>query len=100
MTWHDICQTHELAEGQSVEAIIEGNVIAIFRHEATLFAVDGMCLHQGGPLARGKVANKCVTCPWHGWQYELETGNNATTCKPMLTTYAVREVNGWVQLEK
>lgn len=98
MPWHNVCQSSELAEGQAIEVLIDGNVIAVYRHEGTLYALDGMCLHQGGPLARGKLANGCITCPWHGWQYELATGNNATTCKPMLSTYPVRDDGSVVQL--
>jgi nitrite reductase/ring-hydroxylating ferredoxin subunit len=91
MAWHCVCESHALTEGQSIEIVIEGNVIAVFRSEGQLYAVDGMCAHQGGPLARGRIANGCVTCPWHGWQYLLHNGYNAVTCKPMLKTYSVRE---------
>ncbi len=99
MPWQKICESQVLPEGQSVETVINGNVIAVFRTEGQLYAVDGMCAHQGGPLARGRVANGCVTCPWHGWQYELSNGHNAVTCKPMLRVYQVDEVSGWILVE-
>ena len=37
-------------------------------------AVDGACPHEGGPLADGLVADRCVTCPLHGWRFDLRTG--------------------------
>jgi len=99
MTWHRVCESHELVEGQAIEVVVEGNVIAVFRSEGQVHALDGMCAHQGGPLARGRIANGCVTCPWHGWQYDLSNGYNAVTCKPMLRTYNVGEGSGSIQIE-
>lgn len=91
MTWQRVCDSHDLEEGGSLEIMINGEIIAVFRSEGALYAVDGMCAHQGGPLAKGKVANGCVTCPWHGWQYLLDSGNNAVTGKKMLRAYPTKE---------
>lgn len=99
MAWHQVCASSDLDEGQAIEIVIQATVIAVFRSEGLLSAVDGMCAHQGGPLARGIIANGCVTCPWHGWQYELRNGFNAVTCKPMLRTYRVEESEGWIRVE-
>ena len=98
-TSHRICISTELRDAESREILIEGLVIAIFRSSGELFAMDGMCMHQGGPIARGKVEGGCVTCPWHGWQYELKSGNNAATGKPMLNTYQLRDHEGWIEIE-
>jgi nitrite reductase [NAD(P)H] small subunit len=59
-------------EGRSV--IVEGRRIAVFRTEDGWRAVDGVCPHEGGPLADGIVADRCVTCPLHGWRFDLDTG--------------------------
>jgi nitrite reductase (NADH) small subunit len=91
--------TSDLLDDQSREIFIEGLVIAVFRNAGKLYAMDGMCMHQGGPIARGKVESGCVTCPWHGWQYELNSGNNAATGKPMLSTYPIRDHEGWIEIE-
>lgn len=88
-----------IEEGKGIEVVIDTDIVAIFRNENQLFALEAMCAHQGGPLAQGKVADGCVTCPWHGWQYELRNGNNAMTCRPMLRTYSVRECEGIVEIE-
>lgn len=96
---HRICMSSDVRDDESREILIEGLVIAIFRNAGNLFAMDGMCMHQGGPIARGKVEGGCVTCPWHGWQYELNSGNNAATGKPMLSTYPIRDNEGWIEIE-
>jgi len=99
VAWKTVCQTQELNEGGSIEIVCGQDVIAIYRHANALYAIDGVCMHQGGPLAKGKIANGTVTCPWHGWQYDLATGNNSTTCKPMLKSYEIRENNGVIEID-
>lgn len=73
--------------------MIGSNVIAVFLTSEGVFAVDAMCAHQGGPLAQGKLNGKCLTCPWHGWQYNVTSGTNMLTGRKMLATYRV-EVRG------
>ncbi len=99
MAWQRVCDTSELREGESREVVFQGDVIAIYRHANVLYAIDGICMHQGGPLARGRIADGIVTCPWHGWQYELATGNHAPTCKPMLKTFKIRENDGVIEID-
>ena len=99
MAWQRVCTSQELVEGQAVEVVFRGDVIAVYRHANALYAIDGVCMHQGGPLARGRVVDGTVTCPWHGWQYELATGNHAPTCKPMLKTYEIQESDGLIEID-
>ena len=99
MAWQVVCNSQDLSEGQSVEVVFRGDVIAVFRHEHVLFAIDGICMHQGGPLARGRLENGTIICPWHGWQYELATGNHAPTRKPMLNTYKIQESDGVIEID-
>lgn len=99
MAWQTVGDSGEVLEGEGKEVLWEGNIIAIFRHEGQLYALDGLCMHQGGPLARGKLANGTVQCPWHGWMYELKNGNNAVTCQRMLRTYPIQESDGKIEID-
>lgn len=99
MAWIKVCESKDLVEGGSTEVLYQGEIIAIFRHAGALYAIDGVCMHQGGPLAKGKLMDGTVTCPWHGWQYELATGCNAATCKPMLKTYQIQEADGVIEID-
>ena len=54
-----------------------GTEVAIFTVDGDYYALDPTCPHQGGPLEQGRVADGCVHCPWHGWQFDLETGEHA-----------------------
>ena len=60
--------------GKCVE--VNGRQIALFNVEGTFHAIDNTCLHRGGPLAEGELEGNIVTCPWHGWQYDVLTGCN------------------------
>lgn len=70
------CSTDDVSEGSPEVTEIGGTEIAIFYAEGEYFAVANTCPHQGGPLGAGKVEDKCVYCPWHGWQFDLESGEH------------------------
>lgn len=100
MSFQKLCLLSDLSEGSGREFLLDGQIIAVFRLQEAILAVDGMCAHQGGPIASGSVCGYCVTCPWHGWQYDLRSGANLLTQKKMLATFAV-ETRGqevWIDL--
>lgn len=72
--WHDAMALAELEPGCVAEIVIDGHVIALAHADGRYFAVDGICSHQGGPLGKGKLEATCLTCPWHGWQYDVASG--------------------------
>ncbi|MEM9367250.1 MAG: Rieske (2Fe-2S) protein [Planctomycetota bacterium] len=82
----------------SIEVVLGERILAIFRHARVWYAIDGMCSHQGGPLAQGTVAHGCVTCPWHGWQYELETGIQTINRQPLQSTFPIRQIGTRVEV--
>ena len=54
---------------------VDGRHVAVFRLGDELFAIDNLCLHKAGPLCEGGIDGAdVVTCPWHGWSYEIRTG--------------------------
>lgn len=61
-----------LLEGRSVLA--GGRRVAVFHLPGGWAAVDHACPHKAGPLADGIVTETCVTCPLHGWRFDLRTG--------------------------
>jgi nitrite reductase (NADH) small subunit len=65
----------DFAPGQGKMVTVNGRHVALFRLGDEFFALDNMCLHRGGPLCEGPIdAKDVVTCPWHGWSYEIRTG--------------------------
>lgn len=64
----------DLTPGQGKMVVVRGRHVALFRIGDDFFALDNMCLHRGGPLCEGEIEAGVVTCPWHGWSYEIKTG--------------------------
>lgn len=65
----------DIPEGKSI--IVEGPEglqIALFKLNGEVFALDNACPHMGGPLGKGCIEHGAVTCPWHGWQFDIQTG--------------------------
>jgi nitrite reductase (NADH) small subunit len=77
---------------------VAGRPIALFWDGDTLRAVDNACRHVGSPLDDGLVEHGCLTCPWHGWRYELSSGDLLTELGPArgLRTYVVAVDRGRV----
>ena len=61
-----------LLEGRTVR--LGARRVAIFRTPDGFHALAAACPHRAGPLADGIVADSCVTCPLHGWRFDLRTG--------------------------
>jgi nitrite reductase (NADH) small subunit/3-phenylpropionate/trans-cinnamate dioxygenase ferredoxin subunit len=58
--------------GRTVE--VRGVWIALFNVGGTFYAVDNTCPHAGGPLGEGRLTGEVVQCPWHGWSFNVRTG--------------------------
>jgi len=52
----------------------DGREIALFNLDGCLYGLDNECPHMGGPLGEGEIEDSCIICPWHGWQFNIKTG--------------------------
>ncbi|MEL6110381.1 MAG: Rieske (2Fe-2S) protein [Planctomycetota bacterium] len=100
--WKDLGDALQLRRAAPHEVAVGGEVIALFFVDETWYALDGLCAHQGGPIASGELTagdhGTCVTCPWHGWQYELSTGIQTVNRQPLQRTFSVREREGRLEV--
>ena len=94
--WINIAEASEIEPGQNIVVKCAGEDIAIFNTGETFYAVNNACPHQGGPLNQGTLEDDCITCPWHGWQYDLKSGCPITT--PNLRTYPLRIQDDTLQI--
>ena len=72
--------------------------IALAHVDGEFYATQHACLHLKGPLGEGSVDDHVLTCPWHGWQYDLRTGENEFDRAIQLQTYEVRVEDGEVKV--
>ena len=74
--WVRVAALDDCPPGMAGEWVVEGQVLAWFHVDGEIYVLDGVCPHQGGPLARGRLDRSVVTCPWHGWQFDVRTGRH------------------------
>jgi nitrite reductase (NADH) small subunit len=83
----------EILSGTIREFQLDGKAVALANVGGKFFAVNGVCLHQGGPLGEGEMDRQVVTCPWHGWQFDVTNGQLLTNAAVTLACYPV-EIRG------
>src|SRR5579872_7445441 len=64
----------EVPAGTIREFQVDGKTLSIANVDGKFYAIDNTCLHRGGPLGQGTLSHSVVTCPWHGWQYDVTNG--------------------------
>ena len=69
-----IAQTKDVAPGTGKVVEAEGRSLALFNVAGTFHAIDNTCTHRGGPLGEGALVGGVVTCPWHGTEFNVRTG--------------------------
>jgi nitrite reductase (NADH) small subunit len=94
-----IAGPNEIVDGGSKIVTVAGHSIAVFRINNQYFAITNTCLHRGGPLGEGEVKNYEVTCPWHGWKFNLSDGSFALIPTLKVRTYVVKETSDGVFIE-
>lgn len=100
--WIRVCTTADCPLGEGREFVMADRVVAIFHTAEGFFALEGICPHQGGPLGRGSLEGCRVTCPWHGWQFDVRDGQHGSIASLVQPGWPVR-VEGeevWVQLQE
>ena len=89
----------ELSEGLGKVVRVEGRSIALFRIKEGYYATANTCLHRGGPLGEGNLTEGVVTCPWHGWKFDVRTGSFTVIPTLKVVTYKVKEQDGSLMVE-
>jgi len=114
MSDHVVCRVDELDEGERVVVQLEGREIGVFNLDGKYRAYANWCAHQSGPICEGSVTGtweaeydrdemdteltycregEILNCPWHGWEYDVGTGDCLSREGIKLPSYPV-EVRG------
>lgn len=116
MSRHVVATAQEIPEGGRKLVTVRGRPIAIFNLKGEYFGMLNRCPHQGGPMCEGLItglrqarepgdyvysrAGEIVRCPWHGWEFDIRTGQSF--CEPdrvHLRTYPVEVAAGSAVVE-
>ena len=110
-----VCSRAHLTEDTRMVVDVEGKEIVVFERGDRVYALSNTCLHMGGPVGRGELIPKVevklgehqtyemeyfsdttvhLVCPWHGFEYDIDTGQVAAEPSRKLPTYEVVEREG------
>jgi nitrite reductase (NADH) small subunit len=91
-------RVEEIPPGSIRAFQVDEEEIAIANVGGELFATQQHCLHLRGPLGDGRLEGTTLSCPWHGWQYDVTTGKNEFDHAIQLQTYEVKVEDGDVKV--
>ena len=81
----------DVAAGQLVKVEVDSTPVTVANVDGRLFAIGDGCTHRGCSLAEGELSGNVVTCPCHGGQFDVTTGQVvAGPPREPTPTYAVR----------
>ena len=81
-----------LERGQAIEIIVAGKAIALCHAEDGWFATSNSCPHAEGPLGEGRLDGHTLTCPYHGWKFDIRDGSCQTSPDDKVPTFEVQVV--------
>ena len=85
-----VAATADIPAGHGKTVEVEGKKIAVFNSDGVFYAIDDTCKHRGGPLGEGELDGTTVTCPWHGWTYDITSGACNDDPSVCVDTYEVK----------
>lgn len=98
--WIRALRIDELEDGRGRTVTLPGGErAALFRYGSRISALWNGCAHQNGPLGEGRILDGCVTCPWHGFQYDPETGCAPAPFTEKVPTFRVRRDGDYVLID-
>ena len=72
--FHKATTLDKLKPGKAMDIEVDGVLIALFNVDGKIFATSDVCPHAGGSLGQGELDGCTITCPLHGWQFDVESG--------------------------
>ncbi|WGV25400.1 NifU family protein [Halotia branconii] len=89
-TWFKVATFNQVPESSVLAVKIAGKSLLLYRQGVNITCYRNACAHLGSPLEAGKVENGIITCPAHGFQYNLETGECLTALDVSLQPYQLQ----------
>ena len=85
-----VAETADLKPGECKVIELGAKTLALFNVDGTFYVLDNTCLHRGGPLGEGELEGPIVTCPWHGWRWDVTTGANTNNPAVKVACFPVK----------
>jgi len=89
-----VANISDIPPGTAKVVDVQNVGVALFNLEGTIYAIDNMCQHAGGPLGEGTIKGDIVVCPWHGYRYHIKTGKYLKNPDMSVACYQVKVEGG------
>ncbi|HEY9732514.1 MAG TPA: NifU family protein [Drouetiella sp.] len=96
--WFFAANLDELPENQLMVKEIEDRSVILIRLESKVVCYQNACAHLGMPLDQGDLKKGILTCPYHTFEYLVESGECLTVPEIQLHTHAVRVIDNKVEV--
>ena len=91
-----VAAVDELCEDGGIQRTVDDREVGLFKFGGEVCAIDGICPHVGGPLGEGFVEDGTVSCPLHGWPFDLRTGQCTTNPRAKVDCFETKVEAGEV----
>ena len=89
----------DVKEGEGKTVSVGDQEIALFNVQGKIHATTNTCTHRGGPLGEGMLDGDVVTCPWHGWKFNVKTGVSPVNPAASVKSFKTKVVGDEIQVE-
>jgi nitrite reductase/ring-hydroxylating ferredoxin subunit len=94
-----VIKAEELKEGIIKPVTIVGRSALLILRGDKVFGVASRCPHMGCSLANGKLNDYIITCPCHGWSFDIRNGQYQSNKAIVLMTFECKVENGQVYVK-
>lgn len=98
--WVQVALVSEVGEGRLFEGMADGVAVILTCIEGDFFAYGATCPHAGGPLGEGEIQGTTLSCPYHGWAFDLGSGACETHPSAHLERRRVRVRGEALEIER
>lgn len=96
--WHLVCRLDEIPQGGVRTQVVGGENVILSRQGAVVSCFQNACAHLGLEIGGGAIDEGIITCPWHGFRYDLATGECLTAPEVQLQPHMVKVVGNRVEV--
>jgi nitrite reductase/ring-hydroxylating ferredoxin subunit len=93
-----IASTSDIPAGSGKIFDVKGNSVAVWNLSGNFHAFQNVCPHRGGPVGEGELEGNVITCPWHGWSFDVVSGTNTMNPAAKINKYDVKVENNQIQV--
>lgn len=96
--WREVCSLEEIPDGDILARVLGGHELVVYRNGAQVSCLPNYCPHRGWPFDGGRVRDGILECPFHGYEFRLDTGECLSSSYCSLKPHPIRIRDGRVDV--